>query len=150
MKERMGHYIRFIMAYLLLVKPVLSDLAQGELEGYKYPWFMDYLSDLNISVQEVQQFEQYAEDFVRWLAQVTNNIGNRQVSLINHEIIRSVCPADLNGSLLDQLVTGGEEGNVSLHEIWFRLCEGAKVNADTRDAQGFGRFLRLLYDSCNA
>ena len=150
MKERMGHYIRFVMAYLLLVKPVLSDLAQGELDGYKYPWFMDYLSDLNISVQEVQQFEQYAEDFVRWLAQVTNNIGNRQISLINHEIIRSVCPADLNGSLLDQLVTGGEEGNVSLHEIWFRLCEGVKVNADTRDAQGFGRFLRLLYDSCNA
>ena len=77
-------------------------------------------------------------------------IGNRQISLINHEIIRSVCPADLNGSLLDELVTGGEEGNVSLHEIWFRLCEGVKVNADTRDAQGFGRFLRLLYDSCNA
>ena len=101
-------------------------------------------------MQEIQRFEQYAEDFVRWLAQLTNNTSSRQIALINHDIIKGFNPAVLDGSLLDRLITAGEEGNISLHEIWFRVCEDSKVTDDTRDAQGFGRFLRLLYDSCAA
>ena len=150
MKDRLGQYIRFIFAYLLMVKPVLHDLSSGNLAAYKYPWFIDYLRALNVDMQEIQRFEQYAEDFVRWLAQLTNNTSSRQIALINHDIIKGFNPAVLDGSLLDRLITAGEEGNISLHEIWFRVCEDSKVTDDTRDAQGFGRLLRLLYDSCAA
>ena len=118
LKTRMGQYIRFVFSYLLLVKPVLKELSAGNIPAYKYPWFADYLEKVNADSPEVQRFEQYVEDFVRWLAQMINNTSRHQMSIINHDIIRGINPSVLDGNIMDHLIIGGDEGNISLHEVW--------------------------------
>lgn len=150
MKLRFGQYIRFVFSYLLLVKPVLADLSDEKEKAYKYPWYVDYLKGVDVKNQEVVKFEQYTEDFVRWLLQLTHNTSRRQLSIIDYDIIKGINPAVLDGSLLERLISGDATGNASLHEIWFRLCEDRKITEDIRPAKDFGRFLRVLYDSCEA
>jgi hypothetical protein len=147
LSERLGQYVRFIFSYLHLVKPVLHDLSTGKTAHYKYPWFVDYLQDITTDSQEIKRFEEYAEYFVRWLSQLTRDSGSRQISLINPHIIQSVKPVQIDGGLLQDAIVA-QKSSVTVHEVWYRLCEGHKETDDTRSAKGFGRFLRDLYDSC--
>lgn len=141
-KERFAQFTRFIFAYVHLVKPVLRDLASGNLKDYQYPWFIDYLQNVNVDSIEVKQFEEYTECFIRWLNQLEKE--PREIHLINPNVIKEIEPAKINSSLFSNCV-GDEDSGISINELWFRLTEGVK---DNQYANGFGRFLRALYACC--
>ena len=145
LKDRFAQYIRFIFAYVHLVKPVLKDLSAGHLKDYQYPWFIDYLEDLNIDTLEVKNFEEYTECFVRWLLQLEGKEQHtRNIELVHPMVIAGLNPASIHGELFANCVIG-EDSKITIHELWYRLTE-----SDCRDeyADGFGRFLRVLYDCC--
>ena len=141
-KERFAQFARFIFSYLHLVKPVLKDLASGKIKDYPYPWFIDYLKGVDVDTQEVKNFEDYAECFVRWIKQLEKQ--KREITLIDPAVISSVDPPRINADLLAQCA-GEEDSGVTINELWFRLCEGGIENGGSDD---FGRFLRALYISC--
>ena len=143
-KDALGQFTRFIFAYVHLVKPVLSDLAAGKLKDYQYPWFRDFLKGLPIDTAEVRSFEEYAESFATWLEQIEHSEKGRRVELINPNAFRSQ-PAWVDAAQFAKLAVD-EDSKVTMNELWHRLCEGNLQ--DEEYARGFGRFLRLLYDSC--
>lgn len=144
-KDVLAQFARFIFAYMHLVKPVLSDLATGKLSDYKYPWFRDFLAGIPIDTSEVRSFEAYAESFAVWLDQLEHSGNNRRVELINPNIFASQ-PARLQSPEQFAKLAVDEDSKVTMTELWHRLCEG-KLQ-DEEYTRGFGRFLRLLYDSC--
>lgn len=141
-RERFAQFTRFIFAYVHLIKPVLKDLSAGNIKSYQYPWFVDYLQDVNIDTSEVKNFEEYAECFVRWVDQLGKT--NREIRLVNHGTIISTEPAKINPLFLSNCV-GDEDSGISINELWCRLSEGTP---EDQYASGFGRFLRALYLCC--
>lgn len=143
-KDRFAQFARFIFSYVHLVKPVLSGLATGKTPDYQYPWFHDFLAGVPIDTAEVRSFEAYAESFATWLQQLEHSESGRRVELINPNAFTAT-PAGLDPAQLPTLAMD-EDSHVTVTTLWHRLCEGNVK--DKEYAQGFGRFLRLLYDSC--
>lgn len=143
-KERLVQFTRFVFAYVHIVKPVLADLASGKLAAYKYPWFADYLSDVNMDDPEIKNFNEYAESFVRWLHQLESTENHRGVELI-HPNSFGADPARIDPEMFASC-SYDENSDLTIHELWYRLAE--RPCRDKENARGFGRFLRVLYDCC--
>lgn len=142
--ENFVRFARFIFAYVHLIKPVLADLVSGEAKAYKYPWFVDFLSGVDVTAPDVVNFNFYAEAFAAWLKQL-ETLSGREVFLINPAMFEAN-PA----RLVDKKLFAAPDGNKSkltLHEVWYRLTEPFKFDSAVK---GFGKFLRRLYDVCAA
>ena len=143
-RERFVQFARFIFAYVHLVKPVLSDLVAGNERAYKYPWFVDLLSGVEMTAPDAVNFNFYAEAFAAWLKQL-ETLSGREVFLIDSAMFEAN-PA----RLVDKKIFAAMDGTKSkltLHEIWYRLTEPFKLDSTVK---GFGKFLRRLYDVCAA
>ena len=159
-KERLAQFVRFIFAYLHIVKPVLPKLVSGKEPINGYPWYKDYWLKEKIAIKdkEVLNFQDYAEKFVVWLDQVEHSTGAaRSVELINPKAFHiKKDQAEIDSDLFPTLDYGNS--NLSINSIreymakgekpanWRRLFSGGHEQIE--DAQGFGLFLRRLYDSC--
>lgn len=140
--ERFVQFARFIFAYVHLIKPVLNDLISGSTKAYKYPWFVDFLDDVDLNAPDVVNFNFYAEAFAAWLKQL-ETLNGREVFLINPSMFEAN-PA----RLVDKKLFAALDGNKSkltIHEVWYRLTEPFKFDSTIA---GFGKFLRRLYDVC--
>ena len=137
-------YVRFIFTYVHLIKPVLNQLISGELDDYKYPWFIDNLQGVEIEAKSLKNFDDYAESFVTWLKQI-ETLDGRTINLINSNMFSSNAAHINNVDAFRKCDNGTTE--LGFDEIWKRLCEPPIKNYP--DATGFGRFLRRLYDACN-
>ena len=160
-KERFVQFTRFIFAYLHMVKPIFRDLEAKRISRDDYPWY-DYLQNIKSGSSEVLNFEEYAEKFAEWLNQVENSAGEaRSVKLINPQSFSvENNHAKINTALFSTL--GYDISRITIDEIfrtrlnssggggfWERIFGGNRnVNEDF--GQGFGLFLRRLYDSCKA
>lgn len=142
LSERFVQFARFIFAYIHLIKPVLSDLAAGNAKTYKYPWFVDYLEDVNLTASNVVNFNFYVEAFVAWLKQL-ETLDGREIFLINPALF-DANPAKLVDKKLFSS-PDGKKSSLDVREVWYRLTEPCKIDSS---AKGFGKFLRRLYDSC--
>ena len=140
--ERFVQFARFIFAYVHLIKPVLNDLISGNAKAYKYPWFVDFLDDVDLTAPDVVNFNFYTEAFAAWLKQL-ETLNGREVFLINPEMFEAN-PA----RLVDKKLFAALDGNktkLTVHEVWYRLTEPFKFDSTVK---GFGKFLRRLYDAC--
>ena len=160
-QERLVQFVRFVFAYLYIVKPKLSDLAIEKLPLHDYPWYKNYWKDkIDVRSSDVRNFEQYAEYFVEWLNQVEHSAGARAVELINP---KSFSIKNHNAKILPEFFSTLDYGNsqVTTAKIETALARGerrggviSKIfrrNQNTDDfGEGFGLFLRRLYDSCKA
>ena len=144
-KERFAQFVRFVFGYAHFVKPVLARLASGEEKTYKYPWYVDYLDGVDVDTPEVKNFDEYVESFVRWLAQLESGSNNRKVDFVRTDAFRAD-PAEVDPVRFPQCICGSQS-ELSMHELWTRLAEHAATDQEA-GAQGFGRFLRALYDCC--
>ena len=120
----------------------MSDLVAGNAKTYKYPWFVDYLEGINLTSQDVVNFNFYAEAFVAWLKQL-ETLDGREVFLIDSAMFESN-PAKLVDKKLFSALDGNKT-SLDVREVWYRLTEPCKIDSS---AKGFGKFLRRLYDSC--
>ena len=135
-------FVRFIFAYIHLIKPVRKDLIAGKLPAYQYPWFIDYLQGVDLNEMVIKNFDDYAESFVNWLKQI-ESLEMRNISLIDSQMFEAN-PARLNDT--DKFKScDGIDTNLSLHEIWYRMSEKKDIDSN---ASGYGKFLRCLYESC--
>ena len=144
-KDCFAQFVRFIFGYVHFVKPVLAKLAAGEESLYKYPWYVDYLDGVDVDTPEVKNFDEYTESFMRWLAQLESGTNNRRVDFVRQDAFRAD-PAAVNPLAYSQCICGSQS-ELSMHELWTRLAEHAGMD-EHAGAQGFGRFLRALYDCC--
>ena len=135
-------FARFIFAYVHLIKPVLTDLVSGNAKAYKYPWFVDFLEEVDVTAAEVVNFNFYAEAFASWLSQI-ENLAGREVFLIN-PVMFEANPARIVDKKLFSALDGNKTA-LTLHEIFYRLTEPVKYDSTVK---GFGKFLRRLYDAC--
>ena len=140
--ERFVQFARFIFAYVHLIKPVLNDLISGNAKAYKYPWFVDFLDDVDLTAPDVVNFNFYAEAFAAWLKQI-ETLNGREVFLINPAMFESN-PARLIDKKLFAAIDGNKS-KLTIHEVWYRLTEPFKFDSTVK---GFGKFLRRLYDTC--
>lgn len=158
-RERLVQFTRFIFAYLHIVKPVLQDLEDGRKSANGYPWYKDFFQQDNIKVgaAEVQSFDEYAKSFVTWLNQVEHSAGARTVELIHPDSFSiQNNRIKINSSLFKTLDYGNsivdiDTVNTRLADNggrWYDRVLGRKKNTNQDVGQGFGRFLRKLYDSC--
>ena len=144
-RERFAHFTRFIFSYVHLIRPVLHGLGSGEItDVYKYPWFVDYLSGVNVDAAEIKDFDSYTDHFLRWLGQLEASEANREVRLIRQDSF-NVEPLAINPSRFSTCAHD-EDSKISMHELWYRLSE--HPGHDAESAKGFGRFVRALYDCC--
>ena len=143
-RERFVQFARFIFAYVHLIKPVLTDLVSGEAKSYKYPWFVDMLDGVNVTAPDVVNFSFYAEAFAAWLKQI-ETLNGREIFLIDPTMFEAN-PARLSDKKLFA-ACDGIQSKVTLHEVWYRLTEPMKLDSTVN---GFGKFLRRLYEACAA
>ena len=144
LKERFGQFTKFVLAYAHLVKPVLQGLSSGSLREDFYPWFVDYFQGINISDDAVKNFEEYVESFALWLQQLESGADGRKMELIRQDAF-GAAPACLDPGRFQKLVYE-ENSALTMHELWYRLSE--HPGKDDETSEGFGRFLRALYDCC--
>lgn len=137
-------FARFVFAYVHLIKPVLADLVSGAAKAYKYPWFVDFLDGVDLTAPEIVNFNFYAEAFAAWLKQL-ETLRGREINLIAPSMFEAN-PARLVDKKLFATLDGNKS-KLTLHEIWYRLTEPFKLDASIN---GFGKFLRRLYDVCAA
>ncbi|MBR1421642.1 MAG: hypothetical protein IJ575_11400 [Selenomonadaceae bacterium] len=147
-KDRLGQLARFVFAYIHLVKPVLKDLSERKINSYRYPWYLDYLEDVDTDTDAMKSFDTYVDRFVHWIAQIEgmeSASNGRAVELINKTSFTS----DPIGVVAENFSSciHGEDVGISIHELWYRLCEESH---DVESASGIGKFIRALYDSCAA
>lgn len=153
LRDRMAQFTRFIFAYEHLVKPVIHKLSKGELPVYEYPWYVDHLDGINLETAEVRAFEEYTESYVRWLAQLEGRKDGRRVTYVDEDAFSVDKEIVINSS---KFATCVDSTKVDLNEVWFRLSEGDcndnkhYANKAYSGVNGFGKFLRLLYDSCES
>lgn len=155
-RERFAQFVRFIFAYLHIVKPVLPKLAKGEGIN-ENAWYVNYWQDkIKAKDSEVRNFEKYAEDFVGWLHQVEHSAGGgREVQLIDPKAFSIVnSQAKIDQELFSTLDYGNS--NLTIDSVkrllgkgegggWFSFGSRKKT---VGTEQGFGLFLRRLYDGC--
>ena len=142
LNARFVKFTRFIFAYIHMIKPVIRDLAAGKLRAYQYPWFVDFIEDVDLNVSSVKNFEDYTESFITWLKQL-ETVQGRDISLIKPAMF-----ADNPARLANPDEFGscdGQETDLSIHEIWYRLSEPFNIDSSVN---GFGKFLRCLYEAC--
>lgn len=143
-KDLFAQFIRFIFAYAHIVKPVLHDLASGKIDNYIYPWYVDYLEGFDLDTNEIKNFEEYVESFVRWLGQIGANGTQREVKMVYPDAF-SFSPAAIVPEKFANCICE-EDTDITVHELWYRLSEN--TGRDEENTEGFGRFLRKLYDCC--
>lgn len=144
LNSRFVKFTRFIFAYIHMIKPVIRQLAAGKLRAWQYPWFVDFISDVDVNASSVKNFEDYTESFVTWLRQL-ETVQGRDISLIKYSMFIDN-PARLTRP--DEFSScDGQETNLTLHEIWYRLSEPLNIDSSVN---GFGKFLRRLYEACEA
>ena len=162
MRKRFVQFVRFIFAYLHIVKPVLVDLANNKEQAYKYPWYKNYWekNKLDVNMPEVSNFEQYSEYFVAWLDQMEHSAVARYVELIDPKSFGiEDNQAKIEPTLFPKL--DYSSGKVSIDTVREYLAKGESSGILGRlgvsghkkiegTDQGFGLFLRRLYDSCKA
>lgn len=158
MKERLTQFVRFIFAYLHIVKPVVSKLESGKEPINGYPWYKNYWLKDNIKIKddEVSNFQAYAELFVQWLNQVEHSTGTRSVKLINPGAFRiNNKQAEIDPNLFSTLDYGNSNLSIAGVRSYMAKGEGTVIfgrrfggHELIEDAEGFGLFLRRLYDSC--
>ena len=146
LSERFVKFTRFIFAYIHMIKPVLKGLSGGTLRPYQYPWFVDYFRDVNVNSTEVKNFEDYTESFVTWLKQL-ETVQDREISLIMYSMF-TANPACLVRPDAFNSCDGQVNDVLTLHEVWYRLAESSTL--DYSSLQGFGKFLRALYEAVSA
>ncbi|MBR7025208.1 MAG: hypothetical protein IKI08_04295 [Selenomonadaceae bacterium] len=159
-REYFVQFTRFILAYLHIVKPVLPNLANGKEPAHAHPWYKDYWKDkIDVNASDVRNFEQYAEQFVVWLDQVEHSAGARSVELINPKVFST---KNNQAKIMPDFFSTMDYGNgkVNINEVRARLARGKRrkrsitemifgSKKDTESTEeGFGLFLRRLYDSC--
>ena len=158
-RERLSQFVRFIFAYLHIVKPVLPRLVSGQEPINGYPWYKDYWLEnkIDINSNEVRNFQDYAEQFVMWLDQVEHSTGTRSVELINPKAFRiKNNRAEIDPDLFSTLDYGNS--NLSIISVKDYMAKGERPSGWRRlisrghdpieGTAGFGLFLRRLYDSC--
>ena len=150
--ERIDHLARFIYTYAHLIRPVLADLKSGrKISAYKYPWYVDYLQDkgIDLSTEAANGFNSYVDKFLEWSYQISQNNSSLISPDIIHKIDETTIPVyKVNGERIVNAI-GDVDTGVDVDEVWYRLCESAN-DCDDNDANGLGKFLRLLYDCCEA
>ena len=146
-RKRFAKFARFVFAYVHFIKPVLRGLASGDIKDYQYPWYVDYFSEADIvNTGAVKNFEDYAESFVTWLKQL-ETLQDREVELIKSSMFESRPARIVNAEefyACDGVLTNPK---LTLHEVWYRLTEDFNVDSSVN---GFGKFLRRLYEACDA
>ena len=112
-----------------------------------------------MSASDVRNFEQYAEQFVVWLDQMEHSAGARSVELINPKVFST---KNNQAKIMPDFFPTLDYSNskVSINEVRARLVRGKRrkrsikemifgFKKDTESTEeGFGLFLRRLYDSC--
>lgn len=158
-RERFVQFVRFVFAYLHIVKPVLSELASGKGIN-ENAWYVNYWKDkIKATAPEVRNFGKYAEEFVGWLHQVEHSSGGgREVQLIDTNAFSIVNgQAKINSNLFSVLDYG--ESKLTIKSVIDLLGKGeggfwpwpiGPRKKTTGTEQGFGLFLRRLYDACEA
>lgn len=156
-RERFVQFVRFIFAYMHIVKPVVRDLAGGA-NSHAHTWYKDYWDKkIDVNSPEVRNFEQYAEQFMTWLYQVEHSAGSRLVELINPKSFRIENGITaIDETLFSTLDYGTSQ--LTIDKVRDRLSKGeggsfigkifGKKNGSKGTEAGFGLFLRRLYDSC--
>lgn len=143
-KDIFGDYVRFIFAYIHLVRPVWRSLVSGKTAAFKYPWYIDLLKKVDIDGDEVKGFDEYTDMFLKWLSQIEEPACQREINLIKRDSF-TVEPSQINSGLYSTCVCG-EDTKKDINDIWYRLCSTESIEAE--NAAGFGKFLRILYNCC--
>ena len=158
-KERLAQFVRFIFAYLHIVKPVLPKLISGQEPKNAYPWYKDYWLKYNLDINspEVRNFHDYAELFAQWLYQVEHSVGaRRSVELIDPKAFHiEHNQAKIDPNLFAKL-DYSTKSNLSIDGVRKYMAKGERGGIFSNPfgrpriegTEGFGLFLRRLYDSC--
>lgn len=155
-RQRFVQFTRFIFSYLHIVKPVYAALQNKQESADKHEWYTHYLKDVDVNSKEVVKFEEYAEDFCRWLNQIENSAGGgRSVEIINPKAFavkngQTTIDPDLFGTLdygisdlkINTVMTSIKTKDGGFLDRFFGKKKDKNLGA------GFGFFLRKLYDSC--
>ena len=156
-RSRIGQLARFAFAYLSVYHPTLQKITDHRREAYRASWYVDFFERRNISTDQalLSTVEKYCNDFLLWLANVQGNCSDMvAIELIDYS---AYAEKKADGSLdlkssnnfskdLSHLIQSQTEAESNvLDKLWERMCNSRRKG---RDAQGFGKFLRALYENC--
>ena len=159
-QPKIRQLVRFAFAYLSIYQPTLEDIRQKG-RDYRAPWYIDFFERNRISLNDDQtqialkNVQDYCRDFLLWLANVQNSVGNQQVGLVKYDAYTQKS----NGNLLKLKPVDSFDlkkfGNLTssntseslrpVNRLWENLCL-AKGKGDGTGP--IGRFLNALYQNC--
>jgi len=153
-RKRFVQFVRFMFFYLHIVKPTWPVLSASKPTPWfkklfsspvTHVWYKDYWKGtIDGGSPEVRNFEQYAENFTLWLNQIENSSGGRSVKLIDIKAFHiEDGKAIIDPMMFDTLDYVNSQLTIDA------VMTGLTANsAPVGTEEGFGLFLRKIYDSC--
>ena len=156
-RSRIGQMARFAFAYLSVYYPALQEIKEASRDAYRASWFVDFFEQRNISINQalLSTVEKYCNDFLLWLANIQGNCSDMEaIELIDYSAyaerkadgsLALKLPKNFSNDLSHLIQSQTEAESNVLHKLWERMCNSRRKG---RDAQGIGKFLRVLYENC--
>ena len=156
-RSRIAQFARFAIAYLSVYQPALKKIADNDRDTYRASWYVDFFEQRKIRFEHalLSSIEKYCNDFLLWLVNIQGNCGDSEtIKLIEYSAFAKdnadgsfslKRPEDFSNDLSHLIHSQTEAESDLLDKIWKRMCESRRKG---RDAQDVGKFLRVLYDSC--
>jgi hypothetical protein len=165
--SKVNQMARFAFAYLSSYYPMLESINNSG-GDYRAPWYINLFRrkqvDLKSSMEkELKQLKSYCESFLLWLANVEQSQTGDNLAASGHLVnfnafaetatddngkpsVRLKAPSQFkHAEFASLLLPVTKENPHALSRLWERMSDA--VVRDT-NAEGVGRFVRALYDTC--
>lgn len=159
-QSKIRQLVRFAFAYLSIYQPMLEDIRQNG-KSYRAPWYVDFFKRNRISLNDdktqlaLKNVQDYCQDFLLWLANIQNSVGDQQVGLVKYDAYTQRSDGDhlelkpvdhFDLQRFGNLVSSGISESVNPVN---RLSENLCLAKGKGDGTGLiGRFLNTLYENC--
>ena len=156
-RSRIGQLARFAFTYLSVYHPALEKITDRNRDAYRAPWYVDFFERRNIKIDQasLSTVEKYCKDFLLWLANIQGNCSDMvAIKLIDYSVYAErkadnsldlKSPLNFSNDLSHLIQSQTEAESNVLDKLWERMCNSRRKG---RDAQGIGKFLRVLYENC--
>ncbi|MDE0086329.1 MAG: hypothetical protein OXU23_11485 [Candidatus Poribacteria bacterium] len=147
-QSRLRSLYHFSVAYLQVYKPMLDDIAKGQVSGYEAPWHIDFFErnqPNRISLNDIKtqgslnEIKNYCEDFLVWLANVQHSKDDdgKFAPIVDFNLT-NVINRISSDNAMQRLEAKG------LSSVWRNMCSAKRKGEGT----DIGKFLSALYQNC--
>lgn len=162
-RKMMGRFTRFAFAYRSMFIPMIEDIRSNG-KPFRAPWYSTYIENpYERDDSGLNAITRYVDHFLRWFADIHRSGDQVDLDLIDWRAFavpgsttadevellddNAIATSKIKGIVLQRDSTKeGENDGPKMQSVW-NFVSGRTLR--DKDAKGYGRFVRVVYDACS-